>query len=73
MHAEAVHDELDAGAAVITPGMKIAAAHALARYMTNPTPDNILPDALDSRVAPLVAAAVKLRAISEGVANTRKN
>ena len=64
---------LDAGAAVITPGMKIAAAHALARYMTNPTPDNILPDALDSRVAPLVAAAVKLRAISEGVANTRKN
>ena len=64
---------LDAGAAVITPGMKIAAAHALARYMANPTPDNILPDALDSRVAPLVAAAVKLRAISEGVANTRKN
>ena len=59
---------LDARAAVITPGMKIAAAHALSRAVENPTPDFILPSPLDTSVAPLIAAAVKLRAISEGVA-----
>jgi malate dehydrogenase (oxaloacetate-decarboxylating) len=48
--------------------MKIAAAHALARYVENPTSESILPSPLDKNVPKVIAAAVKLRAISEGVA-----
>ena len=49
---------LDAGAQRTTEEMKLAAARALAACVESPTADLILPDALDSRVAPRVAAAV---------------
>ncbi len=49
---------LDANAAQITPEMKIAAAHALANSINNPTADRVLPSPLDRTVAPLVAKAV---------------
>jgi len=49
---------LDAQAARITDGMKIAAAHALADTVKEPTPERILPDPLDRTVAPRIAAAV---------------
>ena len=49
---------LDAGAAQITPAMKIAAAYALADAVPNPRPDKILPSPLDKTVPPLVAKAV---------------
>ena len=50
---------LDARALQITPRMKLAAAFALAGLVSNPTPEQILPDPLDRSVAPCVAAAVK--------------
>ncbi|HWP80021.1 MAG TPA: NADP-dependent malic enzyme [Candidatus Acidoferrum sp.] len=49
---------LDARAADITEGMKLAAAYALAGLVENPTADCILPAAFDARVAGAVAAAV---------------
>ena len=49
---------LDAQATRITEKMKIAAAHALAQTITQPTAERILPDPLDRRVAPCVASAV---------------
>ena len=49
---------LDAGAQRITEEMKLAAARALAACVESPTADLILPDALDTRVAPRMAAAV---------------
>ena len=49
---------LDAGAQRITEKMKLAAARALAACVESPTADLILPDALDTRVAPRMAAAV---------------
>ncbi len=49
---------LDTMATRITERMKIAAAHALAQTVTTPTPEQILPDPLDRRVAPCVASAV---------------
>jgi malate dehydrogenase (oxaloacetate-decarboxylating) len=53
---------LDAKAQRISEGMKIAAAHALAATITNPTADRILPDPLDRSVAPTIAKAVALAA-----------
>lgn len=50
---------LDAKAKKITEEMKLAAAHALAEYVTNPTPEMIIPNALDKNVAQVVAEAVK--------------
>lgn len=51
---------LDARAKTITPEMKKAAASALASLSDDRLDENhILPDALDPRVAPAVAAAVK--------------
>ncbi len=50
---------LDSGAASITEEMKLAAAKALAACIKTPTKDKILPDALDKRVAKVVAEAVK--------------
>ena len=38
--------------------MKLAAAHALANSIKNPTVDRVLPSPLDRSVAPLVAKAV---------------
>ena len=49
---------LDAKAERITAEMKIAAAHALADAVGNPTAERILPDPLDRTVAPRVASAV---------------
>ena len=50
---------LDAGASRITNSMKIAAAHALAAYVTKPTRGRILPNVLDRKVAKVVAKGVK--------------
>lgn len=49
---------LDARAARITEPMKIAAAHALANVIREPTADRILPSPLDRSVAHCVAEAV---------------
>ena len=49
---------LTAKALRITEPMKMAAAHALADSVPNPTADMILPDALDRSIAPKVAKAV---------------
>ena len=49
---------LDAEAKAIDGHMKIAAAHALADAVPDPTPEKILPAPLDRTVAPLVARAV---------------
>ena len=49
---------LDAPATRITERMKIAAAHALADMVADPTPEKILPDPLDRRVGPCVASVV---------------
>jgi len=56
---------LDVGASRITAAMKIAAAHALADTVTNPSPDHIIPEPLDRTVAPKVAMAVGEAWISE--------
>jgi malate dehydrogenase (oxaloacetate-decarboxylating) len=58
---------LDARATRITDEMKIAAAHAIADYIQNPTPDAILPDPLDRGIARAVAEAVRTAAIEGGV------
>ncbi|MFQ5627723.1 MAG: NADP-dependent malic enzyme [bacterium] len=50
---------LDAHASRISNKMKIAAAYALAGYVENPTPDEILPTPLDKNVAPCIAKAVR--------------
>ncbi len=50
---------LDARALRITDAMKLAAAHALADLVPDPSPDRILPSPLDRSVAPAVAAAVR--------------
>jgi malate dehydrogenase (oxaloacetate-decarboxylating) len=50
---------LDAGAVAINGSMKLAAAHALANAVEDPTPDKILPNPLDRTVAPRVAVAVQ--------------
>lgn len=49
---------LDVGATQITEEMKIAAAFALADSVKQPSPELILPSALDRTVAPLIAQAV---------------
>lgn len=51
---------LDARAKAVTEAMKLAAAHALANYVTNPASDNIIPDPLDKKVTQAVAEAVRL-------------
>lgn len=49
---------LGAGATAITPEMKLAASDAIASLVEKPTADNIVPSALDGRVARAVADAV---------------
>lgn len=55
---------LDAKAKRITPEMKLAAAHAIASHIRNPTPDEIIPASLNLTVASKVAAAVKEAALT---------
>ncbi len=50
---------LDARAKRISPGMKLAAAYAIADYLPNPTKEEIIPGTLDEQVAWKVAAAVR--------------
>lgn len=50
---------IDARASAITEKMKLAAANALAEYVTNPGVQNILPSALDKKVSVAVAKAVQ--------------
>jgi malate dehydrogenase (oxaloacetate-decarboxylating) len=50
---------LDAKATQITSKMKLAAAHALANCVPNPSSEHLLPNALDKSVAKIVAEAVK--------------
>lgn len=58
---------LDARAKIISKGMKIAAAKALAACVAKPTADKVIPDPLDKEVAKRVAEAVKKSAIAEGI------
>jgi malate dehydrogenase (oxaloacetate-decarboxylating) len=50
---------LDAGIPQILDTHKIAAAEALAAYVSSPNTDHIIPDALDMNVAGIVAEAVR--------------
>ncbi len=61
---------LDVRATTISDGMKIAAAHAIADLVTDDklTPEFLIPDSLDLRVAPRVAAAVARSAQETGLA-----
>lgn len=43
---------------MITDEMKLAAAEALAAYVTNPTEDMIIPNPLDKNVVDVVAESV---------------
>jgi malate dehydrogenase (oxaloacetate-decarboxylating) len=61
---------LDVRARTISDDMKIAAAHAIADLVTSDklTPEFLIPDSLDLRVAPRVAAAVARSAQETGLA-----
>ena len=61
---------LDIEARTVNDEMKIAAAKAIATLVTNQelTPDYLIPDSLDLRVPPRVAAAVARAGIETGVA-----
>ena len=50
---------LDARSTTITDEMKLAAAEALAAFVTDPTPEKILPEPLEPDVANAVAEAMK--------------
>lgn len=56
---------LDARATRISPGMKLAAAYAIADYLRNPTKEEIIPATLDPAVAHRVAEAVRKAALEE--------
>lgn len=59
---------LDAKASRITPGMKLAAAIALAELVGEPTSERLLPRPLEAGVAAAVAKAVYQAAHDDGVA-----
>lgn len=59
---------LDAKASRITPGMKLAAAIALAELVSEPTSERLLPRPLEAGVAAVVAKAVYKAAHDDGVA-----
>jgi malate dehydrogenase (oxaloacetate-decarboxylating) len=61
---------LDIRATTITPGMELAAAHALAAVVERDhlEPEYVIPSVFDRRVAPAVADAVARAAEAEGVA-----
>jgi len=56
---------LDARAPRITAAMKLAAAHAIADYLRNPSREQIIPATLDPAVAYRVAEAVKAAALQQ--------
>ena len=56
---------LDAHARRISPGMKLAAAYAIADFIPNPDREHIIPASLQEEVAWRVAAAVKQAALKE--------
>ena len=56
---------LDSGAKSITEEMKIRAAEAIAAYVKEPSPDNIIPSPLDKGVAKAVARAAADAAAAE--------
>jgi malate dehydrogenase (oxaloacetate-decarboxylating) len=58
---------LDCAARVINDEMKLAAAKALAAYVIEPTPERVLPDPLDKKVAAHIGAAVSAAARATGV------
>jgi malate dehydrogenase (oxaloacetate-decarboxylating) len=66
---------LDVRATAITPGMKIAAARALADVvpLDHLEADYVLPSVLDRTVAPAIADSVARAAIAEGVARLRQD
>jgi len=49
---------LDSGVTRITDAMKMRAAEALASLVVSPTPEYIIPDILDERIVPTVAATI---------------
>jgi malate dehydrogenase (oxaloacetate-decarboxylating) len=55
---------LDARAPQITTAMKLAAAHAIANSITDPTAEKIIPSSLDASVAKAVAEAVYKAAVA---------
>ncbi len=61
---------LDSRAREINDAMKMAAAHAIAALVPDAelSPDMVMPDTSDPRVAPVVAAAVAQAAVESGVA-----
>lgn len=59
---------IDARATRINPRMKLAAAHALAEAVGEPTPEKVIPDPLDKSIADLVAQAVRKAAEESGIA-----
>jgi malate dehydrogenase (oxaloacetate-decarboxylating) len=60
---------LDVRARAITPGMKLAAADALADLVAGDLrPDHVIPSPFDERVGPAVARAVAMAARAEGIA-----
>lgn len=61
---------LDVHATRISDEMKVAAAHALAGYVTHPQKNHILPKILDRDVVRAVAKAVREAAVQSGVART---
>ncbi|MBR9922904.1 MAG: NADP-dependent malic enzyme [Bacteroidetes bacterium] len=56
---------LDARAPRITPGMKLAAAHAIADHVRDPKPEQIIPATLNESVAWRVAKAVHEAALKD--------
>ncbi|MGH3628404.1 MAG: NAD(P)-dependent malic enzyme [Sciscionella sp.] len=61
---------LDAGASRITQNMKLSAAHAIASVAAEDlSAERIVPSALDPRVGPEVAQAVRDAAIADGIAS----
>jgi len=64
---------LDVRATDITKGMKVAAAEAIANFITDDKlePGYIIPHAMDYKVPPAVAAAVAKAAVEDGVARIK--
>jgi malate dehydrogenase (oxaloacetate-decarboxylating) len=61
---------LDVHATRISDEMKVAAAHALANYVTHPQKNRILPPVLDRDVVTAVAKAVSAAALASGCARS---